>query len=127
MGWFPRSERGLAMGTRQTAQPLGVALAAVGLPPLARAHGVHLALLFPAGLCAVAAAAEYGKDTYTKDENGKDKGGFEKLNDVREWLGKDGHLRNLFQPSKETAPLMNTLFGYSDLKSLRWPPLRSPA
>jgi sugar phosphate permease len=55
MGWFPPSERGLAMGTRQTAQPLGVALAALGLPPLARAHGVHLALLFPAGMCALAA------------------------------------------------------------------------
>ena len=55
MGWFPRHERGLAMGTRQTAQPLGVALAALGLPPLARAHGVHLALLFPAALCAAAA------------------------------------------------------------------------
>ena len=36
MGWFPAHERGLAMGTRQTAQPLGVALAALGLPPLAR-------------------------------------------------------------------------------------------
>jgi sugar phosphate permease len=55
MGWFPVSERGLAMGTRQTAQPLGVALAALALPPLARAHGTHVALLFPAGLCAVAA------------------------------------------------------------------------
>jgi sugar phosphate permease len=55
MGWFPRSERGLAMGTRQTAQPLGVAVAALGLPPLARAHGVHLALAFPASLCALAA------------------------------------------------------------------------
>jgi predicted acylesterase/phospholipase RssA len=63
---------------------------------------------------AVAAAAEHGRES----------GGFEKLNDVREWLGKDGNLRNLFQPSRETAPLMNTLFGYSDLKSLRWPPLR---
>lgn len=57
MGWFPATERGLAMGTRQTAQPLGVALAAIGLPPLARAHGVHLALLFPALLCAVTALA----------------------------------------------------------------------
>jgi sugar phosphate permease len=55
MGWFPVTERGLAMGTRQTAQPLGVALAALGLPPLARAHGAHHALLFPALLCAVAA------------------------------------------------------------------------
>ncbi len=35
MGWFPREERGLAMGTRQTAQPLGVAVAALVLPPLA--------------------------------------------------------------------------------------------
>ncbi|HKC27158.1 MAG TPA: MFS transporter [Jatrophihabitans sp.] len=55
MGWFPPNERGLAMGTRQTAQPLGVALAALGLPVLARAHGAHVALVFPAALCAVAA------------------------------------------------------------------------
>ncbi len=55
MGWFPPSERGLAMGTRQTAQPLGVALAALGLPWLANTHGVHVALLFPAALCALAA------------------------------------------------------------------------
>jgi sugar phosphate permease len=57
MGWFPRHERGLAMGVRQTAQPLGVAIAALGLPALARAHGPHLALLFPAVLCAVSALA----------------------------------------------------------------------
>ena len=56
MGWFPASERGLAMGARQTAQPLGVALAALGLPPLAREHGVHHAVLYPALLSAVAAA-----------------------------------------------------------------------
>jgi sugar phosphate permease len=55
MGWFPVSERGLAMGTRQTAQPLGVALAALGLPALAHTHGAHHALLFPAALCAAAA------------------------------------------------------------------------
>ncbi|WP_375477595.1 MFS transporter [uncultured Jatrophihabitans sp.] len=57
MGWFPVHERGLAMGARQTAQPLGVGLAALALPSLARAHGVHLALLYPAGLCALAALA----------------------------------------------------------------------
>jgi sugar phosphate permease len=55
MGWFPPGERGLAMGTRQTAQPLGVALAALGLPPLARSAGAHAALAFPAALCALAA------------------------------------------------------------------------
>jgi sugar phosphate permease len=57
MGWFPVGERGLAMGTRQTAQPLGVAIAALALPPLAHAHGVRVALLFPAALCALAALA----------------------------------------------------------------------
>lgn len=55
MGWFPVTERGLAMGTRQTAQPLGVALAALALPPLAATAGPRAALLFPAGLCVVAA------------------------------------------------------------------------
>lgn len=56
MGWFPPEERGLAMGTRQTAQPLGVALAALGLPPLAHTYGAERALLFPAILCALATA-----------------------------------------------------------------------
>ena len=55
LGWFPANERGLAMGTRQTAQPLGVALAALTLPPLARAHGPYLAMFFPAAACALAA------------------------------------------------------------------------
>ncbi|MFL6254432.1 MAG: hypothetical protein ACJ74T_05395 [Pyrinomonadaceae bacterium] len=70
---------------------------------------------------AAAAAAEHGKDK--KDKKGR--GGFEKLKkDIQEWLGEDEHLRRLFQPSRKTAPLMNTVFGYMDLKSLRWPPLR---
>lgn len=55
MGWFPVRERGLAMGTRQTAQPLGVALAALVLPAVGRADGARAALLFPAVLCALAA------------------------------------------------------------------------
>lgn len=57
MGWFDAGERGLAMGARQTAQPLGVAIAALALPPLAHAHGVGLALLFAATCCGVMAAA----------------------------------------------------------------------
>lgn len=56
MGWFAVSERGLAMGIRQTAQPLGVAIAAVTLPAIAHTHGVHVALL-PALLCASFAVA----------------------------------------------------------------------
>lgn len=57
MGWFPARERGLAMGVRQTAQPLGVAIAAAVLPGLADHVGPRHALLFPAALCGLAAFA----------------------------------------------------------------------
>jgi sugar phosphate permease len=56
LGWFARSERGLAMGIRQSAQPLGVAVAAFTLPTLG-AHGLSAPLLFLAVFCLVAAAA----------------------------------------------------------------------
>ena len=38
LGWFAASQRGLAMGIRQSAQPLGVAVAAVTLPTLGGAR-----------------------------------------------------------------------------------------
>jgi sugar phosphate permease len=53
-GWFPPEQRGLAMGIRQTAQPLGIALAALVLPELG-AIDFSTALFFPAALCAVSA------------------------------------------------------------------------
>jgi MFS family permease len=55
IGWFPPDQRGLVMGIRQTAQPLGVALGALVIPRLAESHGVSVALLFPAAVCAVSA------------------------------------------------------------------------
>lgn len=55
VGWFPPEARGLVMGIRQTAQPLGVALGALVIPRLAQSHGISAALLFPAAVCAVAA------------------------------------------------------------------------
>ena len=55
LGWFAPSERGLAMGIRQTAQPLGVAVAAITLPGLAHWAGPVRVLLLPAGLCGLAA------------------------------------------------------------------------
>jgi sugar phosphate permease len=55
MGWFPRNERGLAMGIRQTAQPLGVAVAGLVLPGLAQRIGPFPALVVPAGLCLLSA------------------------------------------------------------------------
>ena len=54
LGWFAAHERGLAMGLRQTAQPLGVAVAAVALPSLAMA-GLGGALVFLSAFCLVSA------------------------------------------------------------------------
>jgi sugar phosphate permease len=55
LGWFARRERGLAMGIRQSAQPLGVAIAALTLPTLG-AHGRAAPLLFLAVFCLASAA-----------------------------------------------------------------------
>jgi MFS family permease len=45
MGWFGPEERGLALGIRQTAIPIGGAAAAAGLPWLASAGGTRLAFV----------------------------------------------------------------------------------
>ena len=50
MAWFARTERGLALGIRQTAIPIGGFVVALGLPPLVRHHGVQ------AGFVALGAA-----------------------------------------------------------------------
>lgn len=55
VGWFPVDQRGLAMGIRQTAQPLGVAIAALSIPAVAAAHGFSTAILVPAAMAGVAA------------------------------------------------------------------------
>jgi sugar phosphate permease len=55
-GWFAEGQRAQVMGIRQTAQPLGIAVAALVIPELAK-RNLSLALLFPAVLCAVAAVA----------------------------------------------------------------------
>lgn len=57
VGWFPARRRGLAMGIRQMAQPLGVGLGAVTLAVLAAKHGVAVALWVPVGAAALAAVA----------------------------------------------------------------------
>jgi sugar phosphate permease len=66
MGWFGPRERGLAMGARQTAQPLGTMLAAVLLPAVAAAGvgtgaggttGIAAAMFTCAALCLATAVA----------------------------------------------------------------------
>jgi sugar phosphate permease len=57
IGWFPAHRRGLAMGIRQMAQPLGVGVAAVSIAVVADRHGISAALLVPAVASAIALVA----------------------------------------------------------------------
>ncbi|MBF6329253.1 MFS transporter [Nocardia transvalensis] len=57
VGWFPPARRGLAMGIRQTAQPLGVAIGAMTIPAVAAAHGFSTAILVPAVMAGLAAVS----------------------------------------------------------------------
>ena len=57
MGWFAREERGLALGIRQTAIPIGGALAAVGLPWIASSAGVRWTFAALGAGCLVGALA----------------------------------------------------------------------
>ncbi len=54
VGWFPRRRRGLAMGIRQMAQPLGVALAAATMAVTAARLGPQAALWIPVSATALA-------------------------------------------------------------------------
>jgi sugar phosphate permease len=57
MHWFDASERGLALGVRQTAVPLGGLVTALTLPALAAHGGSEAAFLFAALLCVAGALA----------------------------------------------------------------------
>jgi sugar phosphate permease len=52
MHWFGADERGLALGVRQTAIPLGGLVAALSLPPITERGGSEAAFLFLAALSA---------------------------------------------------------------------------
>lgn len=57
VGWFSRERRGLAMGIRQSCQPLGVAVAALVIPPLVASNVIAPALIFGAILVGLSAIA----------------------------------------------------------------------
>ena len=59
MSWFPASERGLALGIRQTAVPVGGGLGAVVLPTLESAFGLGAAFGSLAIACGAAAVAAF--------------------------------------------------------------------
>ena len=56
VGWFPPERRGTAMGIRQTAQPIGVGVAAILVPNLVDAYDLRTTLLAVAGICAMTTA-----------------------------------------------------------------------
>jgi sugar phosphate permease len=56
VGWFPPPRRGLAMGIRQIAQPVGVGVAAISIAVVAGDHGVHAALWVPTLACGLTLA-----------------------------------------------------------------------
>lgn len=55
VGWFPKERRGFAMGIRQMSQPLGVAVAALIVPPLAERFGLLAPLLVAGAVLALLA------------------------------------------------------------------------
>ena len=57
VGWFPPQQRGLAMGIRQTAQPIGVGIAAITIAVIADKHGISAALVIPTVAAALGAIA----------------------------------------------------------------------
>ncbi|MFW0792677.1 MFS transporter [Gordonia sp. CPCC 205515] len=57
VGWFPARQRGTAMGIRQMAQPLGIAVCALTMPAIAEQFGVTAALVVPAAVTAVGLVA----------------------------------------------------------------------
>ena len=59
VGWFPPQRRGLAMGIRQMAQPLGVAVAAATIAVTADRAGVQAALWIPVVAVALALGAVF--------------------------------------------------------------------
>ncbi|MFI7614399.1 MFS transporter [Nonomuraea terrae] len=59
MTWFGDGERGLAMGIRQTAIPVGGAVGVALLPWLAGTYGFRAAYAVPAALCLLSAAATW--------------------------------------------------------------------
>ena len=56
MQWFSARQRGLALGVRQTAIPLGGAVAALTLPAMNGAGGLEASFAFLGGLCLASAA-----------------------------------------------------------------------
>jgi sugar phosphate permease len=86
--WFPRRQRGFALGIRQTAIPIGGFAAALAIPPIAGAGGLRAALLTLGGFALVAsatAAAWLVEGPVRADADGATAGLLPPLRDRRIW------------------------------------------
>ena len=84
MAWFRRDERGLALGIRQMAVPLGGAIGAVALPLLEQHLGLHAAFLGLAGASLVGAIVAL---VFIRVEPSEDQSALARpLRDRRVWL-----------------------------------------
>jgi MFS family permease len=103
IGWFPARRRGLAMGIRQTCQPLGVAAAAVTVPVLSAATGADTAFLLGALLtllCAVACAVWIVNPPSAAARTSRENMRREKLSRG----GSHASVREPFSPATSTEP-----------------------
>ncbi|MBD0371166.1 MAG: patatin-like phospholipase family protein [Pyrinomonadaceae bacterium] len=64
---------------------------------------------------AVTAAAEHGRRF-----GGLGSRAFKQLNAVKDWLGQGSHLRDLFQPTPKTRPLLDIFLYFSDERRKGW-------
>ncbi len=86
MGWFPAGKRGLALGVRQTAIPIGGAAAAAGLPWLVSAGGTRLAFDVLGGACVCGAAVATVLMRAAPDTGAALTGVARPLRDVHAWV-----------------------------------------
>ena len=87
MYWFPAEERGLALGVRQTAIPLGGLVAAIALPPLAVEISLRAAFLFLAAISLAGALAGLAVLREREGEPGEEARGLgPTLRDGRLWI-----------------------------------------
>ena len=115
LSWFAARERGLAMGIRQSALPLGMGIAAVVLPGAAERWGFIGAMLLPAALAAVAAPTVLLLSPPPQRRPTDADGGPEKRAEDGKTPERTGHSTRGASPSPYRAPTIWRVHGVSML------------
>ena len=85
LAWFPAAERGLALGIRQTAIPIGGFAISLGLPPIEHAGGIGWGFAAMGIACLLSAAVAGIVLREVPRDTGEDRGGVSPLRDRRIW------------------------------------------